>query len=154
MDRQPDRPDPGLVAATWPLHECSRRFELGHLLNAAIADAIVPVRIGALGAHHVGCWECDLATNTLTWSGGVFDLFGLPRGVPVVRDEIVAFYSEPSRAVMERLRAEAIRDEKGFTLDVNIRSAQSQSLWMRLIAAPVREGGRVTRLKGLKVPLS
>lgn len=142
--------DPGLIEASWPLRECGRHFELGHLLNAAAVDAVMPVKIGAISAHHAGCWECDLSTEALSWSGGVFDLFGLPRDATVKRDEIVAFYLEGSRAVMERLRADAIRNQQGFTLDAEIRSAQSEMRWMRLIAAPVCEDGRVTRLRGLK----
>lgn len=144
---------PGRIGTSWPLYENGRHFKLGYLLNAAAVDAVVPVQIGAISAHHAGCFECDLATNILSWSGGVFDLFGLPRDAKITRDEIVGLYCEGSRAAMERLRAEAIRDCKGFTLDAQIRSAQSETRWIRLIAAPVLEGGQVTRLRGLKFPI-
>jgi PAS domain-containing protein len=138
---------------SWPLHESRRHFELGAILNSAVADALAPERIGAVGSYHAGCWECDLADNKLSWSGGVYDLFGLPRGAPVSRQEAAALYAEPSRSAMERLRAYAIRHARGFTLDVEIRPVAGAPRWMRLIAAPVRENGQVVRLHGIKLAL-
>jgi len=69
----------------------------------------------------------------------------------VGRREVVALYAEDSRAIMERLRAYAIKHRRGFTLDAEIRPALTGSRWMRLIAAPVCEGGRVVPLQGLKL---
>ena len=51
---------------------------------------------------------------------------------------------------MERLRADAIRYKRGFTLDAEIQPATGERRWMRLIAAPVCEGDRAVRLHGLK----
>lgn len=136
---------------SWPLYEQGRYFDLGSVLNCAVTDALEPLELGAVGIHHAGCWECDLADNSLIWSGGVYDIFGLPRGVEVTREEAVAFYSEESRAEMERLRAYAIRHKRGFTLDVQIRPAVGETRSVRLIAAPVCVGDRAVRLHGLKL---
>ena len=55
-------------------------------------------------------------------------------------------------AIMERLRAYAIKHRRGFTLDAQIRPAVGGKYrWMRLIAAPVCSGERVARLHGLKL---
>lgn len=107
--------------------------------------------MGGLGFHHVGCWECDLADDSLIWSGGVYDIFGLPRGVRITREETVALYSEESRAAMNRLRAHAIKHRRGFTLDAEIYPIVGGGRWMRLIAAPMCDGDRVVRLHGLKL---
>jgi PAS domain-containing protein len=143
--------EPIALTHSWPLSEQPRQFELGHVLSCAVTDLIAPHRVGALGVHHAGCWECDLRDNELTWSGGVYDIFGLPRDVPVTREECVSFYSEGSRAKMERLRAYSIKHRRGFTLDVEIRAAVGEDRWVRLIAAPVVSGGRAVRLHGLKL---
>jgi len=135
---------------SWPLYDAGRHFDLGLILNSAVTDALAPAEVGELGFHHSGCWECDLTDNSLMWSGGVYDIFGLPRGTKVSRNEAVALYCEESRAAMERLRAHAIRHQRGFTLDVAIRPAVGGNRWMRLIAAPICEGGRTIRLHGLK----
>jgi len=138
---------------SWPLWEQPRRFELGHVLNSAITDAIEPLMIGEIAPHHAGCWECDLADNSLTWSGGDYDIFGLQRGVPITRDEAVAMYSESSRAAMDRLRAFSIKHKRGFTLDVEIRPASGERRWMRLITAPICIDNQVVRLHGIKLAL-
>ena len=135
----------------WPLHEQPRHFELGYILNCAVTDVVEPSEVGGLGVQHVGCWECNLADNSLIWSGGVYDIFGLPRGAPISRTEAVALYSEESRAAMERLRAHAIEHKRGFTLDAELRLIVGGRRWMRLIAAPVCDGDQVVRLHGLKL---
>jgi hypothetical protein len=85
-------------------------------------------------------WECNLRDDSLVWSGGVCDLFGLERGRSISRNDALSFYSEDSRAKLERLRGYAIRKALGFTLDVEIRDAAvGQRRRMRIIAAPVLE---------------
>ena len=137
--------------AIWPLREKVRHFDLGCLLSCAAIDAVAPAGPGELGLCHAGCFECDLGNGSLIWSGGVYDIFGLPRGAQISRDEAVGFYAEASRAKLERLRTQALGERRGFTLDVEIRPAAGTSRWMRIIAAPVLERGRPTRLHGLKL---
>jgi len=98
----------------------------------------------------IGMWECDLATETLTWTDGVYDLFGLPRGSRIDRRDTLALYHDESRRDMERLRAEAIRCGDTFTLDARIRTADGESRWMRLSAGVDYEDGRPVRLFGVK----
>jgi PAS domain-containing protein len=147
-------PERVLLQLSWPLHELTRHFELGYIINSEAIDAVQPNAIGALSAHHAACWECDLADNSLTWSGGVFDIFGLQRNASITRDECVSFYSERSRAILERLRSEAIRSRTGFTLDAEIHSVVGETRWMRLIAAPIFDDGGVVRLQGVKLIIS
>ena len=140
---------------SWPLFEQHQRFDLGCLLeepgNAPAAPEHDP---GLLEARGIGLWECNLEDNALSWTAGVFDLFGLPRGVTIDRHEITAFYAEPSRAAMERLRAHAIKHRRGFTLDAEILPVNGPPRWMRLIAAPICVGRQVVRLHGIKQDVS
>lgn len=139
---------------SWPLFEQHQRFDLGCLLDEP-GDALAALgRPGFLEARGIGLWECNLEDNALSWTTGVFDLFGLPRGVAIERDEITALYAEPSRAAMERLRAHAIKHRRGFTLDAEILPVNGPPRWMRLIAAPVCVGRRVVRLHGIKQDVS
>ena len=149
---KPNEPLP--LHHSWPLFDRERRLELGALLDRPISlsSAVFPGTVDeqALAERGIGLWSCDLADDRLTWSSGVYDIFGLPRGAYVRRDEAVALYCEESRAVMERLRAYAIKHRRGFTLDAEIRPVSGPRRWMRLTAAPVCEDGRVVRLNGLK----
>jgi len=144
---------------SWPLFEQEQRFDLGLMdTDGAFDRAFSPIsaddRDAAMrdGAGH---WACDLTDdNRLTWSDTVFDIFGLPRGATLSRGETVGFYTESSRAVMERLRAHAIRHRRGFVFDGRINGGDGTKRWMRLIAAPVCSGARVTSLHGLKLDVS
>ena len=98
----------------------------------------------------IGVWECDLATEALTWTDGVYDLFELPRGSALERARIVALYDEESRREMERLRAVAIKDGSGFSLDIQIRTARGNERWLRLTADIEQENGRAVRIFGTK----
>jgi hypothetical protein len=137
---------------SWPIYEEARRFELGLILSSAAIDMLEPGAIGALAPQHAAYWECDLADDSLSWTGGIYDIFGLPRSARVTRDEAAALYVEESRVAMERLRAYAIKHKRGFTLDAEVRAAAvGERRWMRLIAAPVCKGRRVVRLHGIKL---
>lgn len=139
---------------SWPLFERERRFDLGRVLErseTAFSTAVLsPADEQELARSGIGRWECDLADNALTWSVGIYDIFGFPRSAFVRREQAVALYCEDSRAVMERLRAYAIKHQRGFTFDAQIRQISTGRRWMRLSAAPVCEGNRVVRLQGLK----
>jgi len=128
----------------------------------AILDRPAETSIGALSSpeygwmlteHGIGLWDCDLDDGALRWTDGVYDLFGLPRGALVRRDEAVSLYAEASCAVMERLRAYALRHRRGFTVDAEIRPPGAKPRWMRLIAAPICRDGRAVRLHGLKLAI-
>jgi len=137
------------------LFEQHQRFDLGCLLDGPSEALVAPARHPELlAAHGIGLWECTLSDNALSWTDGVFDLFGLPRGAAIERDEIAALYAEPSRSAMERLRAYAIKHRRGFTLDAEIMPVTGPVKWMRLIAAPVCVGRQVVRLHGIKQDVS
>jgi PAS domain-containing protein len=143
--------EPLVLQHSWPLWDQSLHFDLGCILNCAVTDALEPAEMGALGVHHAGLWECDLTDNSLIWSGGVYDIFGFPRGIQVTREDALSCYSEHSRALMEQLRAYALRHRRGFTVDVDIQPATGERRRTRLIAAPVCEDDQVVRLHGLKL---
>lgn len=151
---KPTHPLP--VHHSWPLYERERYFELGQLHGPDTLDAVADTTDLADMDRSVharpGWWECDLTDNNrLSWSNEVYDIFALPRGAAVTREETAALYGETSRAAMEKLRAYAIKHRRGFTLDVEIRPVTAPTRWMRLIASPVCAGGRIVKLQGLKL---
>jgi PAS domain-containing protein len=122
------------------------------MVDSSAADVAEFAIRQALGHHRAGWWECDLATDALTWTAGVYEIFDLPQGATITRDEAVARYCEDSRAAMERLRSYSIANQRAFVLDAQIRPARGgPERWMRLIGAPVSEEARTVRLHGLKL---
>ncbi|MET0365991.1 MAG: hypothetical protein ABW169_15205 [Sphingobium sp.] len=136
---------------SWPLFEAEERMGiLGPLPSPQSAASLD----GPLAARGMGIWECDLADSRLSWTSGVYDLFGVPRGTDVERPYIVSLYRGRSRRVMEQLRAHAIAFRRGFSVDAHIRQAGGEERWMRLSAMPILEKGKVVRLRGMKIDVT
>lgn len=130
---------------SWPL------FDLHEHLSAAVLDPNMAGNEEALAERGLGLWRCDLPEDRLSWTAGVYDLFGLERGSRVARPHAASLYTPESRDAMERLRAYAIGHRRGFTLDVDIDRADGGRCAMRLIAAPVLDAqGEVIALHGAK----
>src|SRR4051812_6053726 len=104
----------------------------------------------ALNAVRIGAWECELETERLSWTQGVYDIFGYPESNPLRRASIVDLYIDESRRNMELARAEVIRSGCPVTLDTEIRTWRGEMRWMRLSINAVREGGRPVRIFGSK----
>ncbi|CAN5343400.1 hypothetical protein BH10PSE15_BH10PSE15_07640 [soil metagenome] len=105
---------------------------------------------GAQPVAAIGVWECDLATERLRWSDGVYDLFGLPRGSVLDRATAVRLYDRQSRIEMECLRTTAIRDRTGFSIDALIHPARGVERWIRITAQVECVAGQAVRLFGAK----
>lgn len=96
-----------------------------------------------------GAWSCDLATEVLTWTDGVYDLFGIKRGLKLNRAMSLDVYQSQSRSEMDQRRAAAIKTGKGFSLDCQLRT-DGRSRWMRLRVGVTYEQGRPVRVFGSK----
>lgn len=95
-------------------------------------------------------WRCDLSDDSLTWSAGVFDLFGIPHGARIDRRETVAMYDEESRDLLGRLRSHAIATCGSFTFEARIQRLDGEWRWMRVTADVAASNGRARYLYGMK----
>nr|WP_246412958.1 diguanylate cyclase [Methylobacterium brachythecii] len=103
----------------------------------------------ATGAR-VGLWECALHDESLTWSGQVYDMFGIARGGRLVRQQSLECYADASRGLLERIRREALERRHGFQLDAEITTTRGANRWIRINAAVDCRAGRPFRLFGMK----
>ena len=97
-----------------------------------------------------GVWQCNLPHNTLSWTAGVYDIFGITRGSAVERSSVVTQYVESSREAMEEYRARALEAGSHFKLDAEIIRTDGQRRWMRLTGSVQTVNGRAVRLFGTK----
>src|SRR3984885_11354949 len=126
------------------------RDEADHAGAPLRAEVRVRLYDQALDLARIGAWECELETERLTWTPGVYDIFGYPMGNPLRRASIVDLYADESRRNMELARAEVIRSGRAVTLDAEIRTWRGERRWMRLSINSVVEGGRTARIFGAK----
>lgn len=95
-------------------------------------------------------WQCDLATDALRWSPGVYALFGLPVGATLDREDIVAMYCAESQRRLEQLRSAAIAARSSFTFEARILRADGTPRWIRITADIECRDGQGACLYGLK----
>lgn len=114
------------------------------------SPATRPLYERAAQAAAIGAWECHLAKETLTWTDGVYDLFGLRRGSEIQRSSILDLYEERSRREMNQLRSSAIGSGQDFALDCRIIAADGEKRWMRLVVGVGYQQGRPYRIFGSK----
>ena len=126
------------------------RDEADH--SAAVLSDDVRIRFydQALNLARIGAWACELETERLIWTPGVYDIFGYPMGNPLRRASIVDLYLDESRRNMELARAEVIRSGRPVTLDTEIRTWRGERRWMRLSISTEGRGGRPARIFGSK----
>lgn len=115
-----------------------------------LVAATKPLYNHSLQPAALGAWECNLANETLSWTDGIYDLFGLQRGSEIYRKATLDLYEERSRREMEQRRSNAIRTGQGFALDCRIRAASGEKRWMRLIVGVGHQHGRPIRIFGSK----
>jgi diguanylate cyclase (GGDEF)-like protein len=101
-------------------------------------------------AARIGVWECNLNDEKLAWTDMVYELFDLPLGHPLNRDEIVKLYSEQSLAELTKLRNRAIREHTGFSLDAEIVTGKGNHRWIRITATVECEDDVPVRIFGMK----
>ncbi|HEY9090110.1 GGDEF domain-containing protein [Parasphingorhabdus sp.] len=122
-----------------------------------VAPIALDNRLGALDLFDqaaplvpIGAWSCDLATERLDWTDGVFDIFGLTSDDALDRETTIGLYCEESREILERKRSQAIENRDGFTLDARIVRPDGIERWIRITAATGGSNGRTEKLFGMK----
>lgn len=101
-------------------------------------------------AARIGVWECTLADESLVWTDGVYDIFEIPRGAPLNRQQTLLCYPEESRRELVAIRSRAIEERSGFTLDTEIITMKGNRRWMRITATIECENGIAARIFGMK----
>jgi len=120
------------------------------LNSQQLIAATQPLYDRAVAGAALGAWECNLSNESLSWTDGVYDLFGLKRGSAIYRSATLDLYEERSRREMNQLRSRAISTGQGFALDCRIRAATGEKRWMRLLVGVGHQHGRPLRIFGSK----
>jgi diguanylate cyclase (GGDEF)-like protein/PAS domain S-box-containing protein len=111
---------------------------------------INPLTDRALKLAKAGAWACNLADNTLSWTSGVYDIFGLPVGTAIDRSQTVEMYTDQSRDELHRLREQAIAANGIFNFDAEILRPDGELRWMRINGELIHLPGADPILHGMK----
>lgn len=101
----------------------------------------------------VGGWEWQVTNHTMSWTEECFRIHGLtPDAYPNHSDELVnqslACYHPQDRPVILAAFRRCIEDGTPYDLQFPFRSTDGRELWVRTMAEPVLEDGRIALVRG------
>ncbi|MDP3897980.1 MAG: sensor domain-containing diguanylate cyclase [Mesorhizobium sp.] len=124
----------------------------GQLIRQQSADLAHSQKIfdRSSAAARIGVWECELTDESLRWTDVVYDIFDMPRGSTLDRNEIVKLYSKETVEHLHRRRSRAIAERTGFSLDAEIITQKGNRRWIRITATVECDKGAPVRIFGMK----
>ncbi|MGE0090304.1 MAG: transporter substrate-binding domain-containing protein [Bacteroidales bacterium] len=98
----------------------------------------------------VGGWEFDVKTKEVSWTKGVYDIYGVSPDTynPSEKESDIAFYHPDDQKRLDSAFQEVLNSEKPYDLELRIISAQGTLKWIRTSGYAEIENGLVVRLYG------
>lgn len=97
----------------------------------------------------MGSWRLDIASRTVTWSEGVYDIHDLPPGDGMAVDDALSYYPPADRERISGMVEQAINTGAPYDIEVDFISARGVCKRVRAIGEPELENGRVIGLIGV-----
>ena len=104
---------------------------------------------------HIGNWELDVATQTVTWSEQLFPIFGLqPPGTPTI-EELTELIYAPDRAALQEAIDRAIAEGTPYQIDLRINRPSGELRYILAWGEAERsETGEIQRLFGAAMDIT
>lgn len=98
---------------------------------------------------HVGGWEVDIATGEQLWTEEVFAIHEVdPLTYKPTAREGIKFYAASAAPIIGPAWRRAVDRGESFDLELEFITAKGRKRWVRTIATPHWENGKVTKVKG------
>lgn len=100
-------------------------------------------------AARVGIWTYDVASDTVRWSNGTYNISGRsPDGFTPTVASVLAMYAPDSQALLEDAIRQLLEDGADLNLELELLRPDGSSLWLQLVGEAQTEGGRVVGATG------
>ncbi|MEZ4592087.1 MAG: PAS domain S-box protein [Chloroflexota bacterium] len=114
--------------------------------NSQIKDELLHLT-GEMG--HIGGWEFDTETLEGTWTDEVARIHDLDPIEKTNANFGLSFYKGEHRQKIEQAIQDLIEQGTPYDLELPIISAKGSEKWIRTMAIPIWDNGRVTRVRGI-----
>ena len=116
--------------------------EVGELLDAL--DLLE--RTGTMA--RVGGWEVDIAAGRVRWSAETCRIHEVPVGAELDVEQAIAHYAPAAQPIIRAAVERGYVDGTPWDLVLPFVTARGRRLWVRATGEGVRQGGRLTHLRG------
>ncbi len=101
----------------------------------------------------IGAWEWDVAAQTMTWTEEVYRIHDMEPGEidplsPEHIDRSVACYEAAGRPLIKAAFECCVEQGQPYDMESPFRTAKGRRIWIRTMAQPVMEDGRVVKVIG------
>ena len=106
---------------------------------------------------HLGNWECDMATNTMTWSDEIYRIFGWePQGIAADYDGFLAVVHPEDRELVQEALDNAVRTPKAkYAVEHRLLREDGSERIVQQRGLVVRdESGRPVRMLGIVLDIT
>ncbi|MDK2826864.1 MAG: two-component system, cell cycle sensor histidine kinase PleC, partial [Methanolobus sp.] len=97
---------------------------------------------------HVGAWEYDMATGSITWTNEVARIHEVDLNTTVNVELLLELYSSTSRKVLKDAMVKVLEMGYAEDLELELRTAKGNHKWVRIIAQPKMADGKVVKVTG------
>jgi len=102
----------------------------------------------------LGSWDYDLRTQEFLWSGGMYQLFGLPSGQPVRPGIYLDYVVAEDRPQAERVVAGIVSDTENFEETLRLRVGERVKTVRVKVVVLYDEAGQPARVLGVDLDIS
>ena len=107
----------------------------------------------------IGGWEWHVAEQSMTWTDETYRIHGLtPGGQPNFSAELIdrslTCYLPEDRPLVAEAFRRCVESRAPYDLRFPFLTADGRRLWIRTIAEPVREEGRIARVRGTIIDIT
>lgn len=97
----------------------------------------------------LGVWEDSPDPAERYWSDVCYELHGLPAGAGVPDHYVDRFVAPPYRELFRDAMQAAVQDQTPFEHEVQIVRTDGRTIWVQVMAEPVVQEARVSRVRGV-----
>ncbi|WMW25760.1 PAS domain S-box protein [Methanolobus sediminis] len=97
---------------------------------------------------HVGAWEYDIATGSITWTNEVARIHEIDSNSTVNVGLLLELYSSTSRKVLKDAMVKVLEMGYAEDLELELLTAKGNHKWVRIIAYPKMSEGKVVKVTG------
>lgn len=97
----------------------------------------------------MGGWQYDVVNESLTWSQGVYEIYGLSANDKISVEYAISFYKQSDQEKISLLFQEAILNKKSYTGEFGFCDAHGNHKWIRTTGNVICDGELVTHVYGV-----